>query len=57
MYKLKKIVGSKSFSAQFIIIISHYKKNTTRESVVFMRKSLDTTGEAVVSIREESEYH
>ena len=26
MYKLKKIVGSYSFSAQFIKIISHYKK-------------------------------
>ena len=26
MYKLKKIVGSDSFSAQFIKIISHYKK-------------------------------
>ena len=26
MYKLKKIVGSNSFSAQFIKIISHYKK-------------------------------
>ena len=26
VYKLKKIVGSKKFSAQFIKIISHYKK-------------------------------
>ena len=26
MYKLKKIVGSNSFSAQFIKKISHYKK-------------------------------
>ena len=26
MYKLKKIVGSNSFSVQFIKIISHYKK-------------------------------
>ena len=26
MYKLKKIVGSNNFSAQFIEIISHYKK-------------------------------
>ena len=26
MYKLKKIVGSNSFSAQFIKIISHYKR-------------------------------
>ena len=26
MYKLKKIVGSNIFSAQFIKIISHYKK-------------------------------
>ena len=26
MYKLKKIVGSDNFSAQFIKIISHYKK-------------------------------
>ena len=26
MYKLKKIVGSGGFSAQFIEIISHYKK-------------------------------
>ena len=26
MYKLKKIVGSNNFSAQFINIISHYKK-------------------------------
>ena len=26
VYKLKKIVGSNSFSAQFIKIISHYKK-------------------------------
>ena len=26
VYKLKKIVGSKNFSAQFIKIISHYKK-------------------------------
>ena len=26
VYKLKKIVGSDSFSAQFIKIISHYKK-------------------------------
>ena len=26
MYKLKKIVGSDNFSAQFIRIISHYKK-------------------------------
>ena len=26
VYKLKKIVGSKKFSAQFIEIISHYKK-------------------------------
>ena len=26
MYKLKKIVGSSNFSAQFIKIISHYKK-------------------------------
>ena len=26
MYKLKKIVGSNNFSAQFIKIISHYKK-------------------------------
>ena len=25
-YKLKKIVGSNNFSAQFIKIISHYKK-------------------------------
>ena len=25
MYKLKKIVGSNNFSAQFIKIISHYK--------------------------------
>ena len=26
-YKLKKIVGSNDFSAQFIKIITHYKKN------------------------------
>ena len=26
MYRLKKIVGSNNFSAQFIKIISHYKK-------------------------------
>ena len=26
VYKLKKIVGSSNFSAQFIKIISHYKK-------------------------------
>ena len=26
MYKLKKIVGSNDFSAQFIKVISHYKK-------------------------------
>ena len=26
MHKLKKIVGSNSFSAQFIKIISHHKK-------------------------------
>ena len=26
VYKLKKIVGSNKFSAQFIKIISHYKK-------------------------------
>ena len=26
MYKLKNIVGSNNFSAQFIKIISHYKK-------------------------------
>ena len=26
MYKLKKIVGSNKFSAEFIKIISHYKK-------------------------------
>ena len=26
MHKLKKIVGSNNFSAQFIKIISHYKK-------------------------------
>ena len=26
VYKLKKIVGSNNFSAQFIEIISHYKK-------------------------------
>ena len=26
MYKLKKIVGSNNFTAQFIKIISHYKK-------------------------------
>ena len=26
MYKLKKIVGSNNFSAQFIKTISHYKK-------------------------------
>ena len=26
VYKLKKIVGSDNFSAQFIKIISHYKK-------------------------------
>ena len=26
MYKLKKIVGSNNFSAQYIKIISHYKK-------------------------------
>ena len=26
MFKLKKIVGSNNFSAQFIKIISHYKK-------------------------------
>ena len=26
IYKLKKIVGSNNFSAQFIKIISHYKK-------------------------------
>ena len=26
VYKLKKIVGSNNFSAQFIKIISHYKK-------------------------------
>ena len=27
VYKLKKIVGSNNFSAQFIKIISHYKKS------------------------------
>ena len=27
VYKLKKIVGSNNFSAQFIKIVSHYKKN------------------------------
>ena len=27
VYKLKKIVGFNNFSAQFIKIISHYKKN------------------------------
>ena len=27
VYKLKKIVGSNNFSAQFIKIISHYKKD------------------------------
>ena len=27
MYNLKKIVGSNIFSAQFIKLISHYKKN------------------------------
>ena len=27
VYKLKKIVGSSNFSAQFIKIISHYKKD------------------------------
>ena len=27
VYKLKKIVGSNNFSAQFIKILSHYKKN------------------------------
>ena len=26
MYKLKKVVGSNNYSAQFIKIISHYKK-------------------------------
>ena len=26
VYKMKKIVGSKRFSAQFIKVISHYKK-------------------------------
>ena len=26
VYKFKKIIGSNNFSAQFIIIISHYKK-------------------------------
>ena len=26
VYKLKKMVGSKNFSAQFIKIVSHYKK-------------------------------
>ena len=26
MYKLKKIVGSNNFSAQYVNIISHYKK-------------------------------
>ena len=26
MYKLKKIIGSNNFSAQFIKIISHYEK-------------------------------
>ena len=27
VYKLKKVVGSNNFSAQFIEIISHYKKD------------------------------
>ena len=29
VYKLKRIVGSNNFSAQFIEIISHYKKSIT----------------------------
>ena len=29
VYKLKKIVGTYNFSAQFIKIISHFKKNAT----------------------------
>ena len=34
MYKLKKIVGSNIFSAQFIKIISHYKKISSNINVL-----------------------
>ena len=34
VYKLKKIVGSNNFSAQFVKIISHYKKNCNKINVL-----------------------
>ena len=34
VYKLKKIVGSHNFSAQFIKIISHYKKISNNINVL-----------------------
>ena len=36
VYKLKKIVGSNNFSAQFIKIISHYKKIIKRLAITLM---------------------
>ena len=34
MHKLKNIVGTNTFSAQFIIIISHYKTNDNNINVL-----------------------
>ena len=40
MYKLKQIVGSNNFSAQFIKIISHYKKIGYNTNVLQQTASL-----------------
>ena len=37
VYKLKKIVGSYTFSAQFIKIISHYQKEIAKTLMNFNR--------------------
>ena len=41
VYKLKKIVGSNNFSAQFIKIISHYKKIGYNTNVLQQTACLD----------------
>ena len=51
MYKLKKIVGSNNFPAQFIKIISHYKKigyniNTLQQCACFVVNPI-TVGNSV----------
>ena len=39
VYKLKKIVGSNNFSAQFIKIISHYKKVAYNINVLLLQQT------------------